>query len=200
MSELIGQGQSTYTEPEPQDAPQPLSRPISQEGRIDNTPFTTSRKFADAGIPKEDRADYMGAVRALEAQLGRKLTSREQTEFLRTGKIPDTEIPTIPSAVSQVALRDEFGNLTEQPIVADIMSSPMLQPRMFDPRVPTRGMVAGEQPQSLRDVYRFENVFEEAFTPTTAKPNQDFMFDFAGRQGRPIPVRTMGKRFRPNIV
>lgn len=199
MSDLSGQGQSTYTEPEPEDTPQPLSRPISQEGRISNTPFTTTRRFADAGIPKDDRPDYMGAVRALEAQLGRKLTSREQTEFLRTGKIPDETPPTMPSPVSMMALRDEFGNLTEQPdIERTIMSAPQPTAPMFDPRVPTRGMVAGQQPRDMRDVFRFENVFEEAFTPTTAKPNQDFRFNFGNRIP---PSMGMGKsRFRPNIV
>ncbi len=34
---------ANYSESAPTDKPQPLARPISQEGRLDNTPFTTLR-------------------------------------------------------------------------------------------------------------------------------------------------------------
>ena len=139
---------ANYSESAPTDEPQPLARPISQEGRLGNTPFQTQRSYADQGIPRgQDRQDYMDAIKALEEQIGRKLTSKERDAFLRTGSIPEAP-PAEPTPVSDTALRDAFGNLLagstpidqeEMEVEEDIASAPFVGQQRANLGIPTAG-------------------------------------------------------------
>ena len=202
---MSGDGQTNYDEPAPEDPPLALARPISQEGRLSNTPFQTQRSIADTGIPRgQDRQDYTDAIKALEDQLGRKLTSKEMDAFLRTGSIPEPDVGD-PTPVSETALRDAAGNLLmggggvpsqeEIDVAEDIAAAPFVGQQRANFQIPTAGSSGTRGPMP----FQFENVFEEAFSSTTAKPDQNFAFNFGSRDAAIRPAMGMG-RFRPRIV
>ena len=193
MSDLSADGQTNYDEPSPTDAPQPLARPISQEGRLANTPFQTQRLYADVGIPKSERKEYDDAIKALEEQMGRKLSSKERDQFLRTGSIPEAD-PAEPTPVSETALFGAGGgvpNLEDEDLIERIDAAPFVGQQRANFRIPTAGSsgLRGAAP------YQFGSVFEEAYSSTTAKRDQNFAFNFGSR-----PTAMGQGRFRPRIL
>lgn len=111
---MSGDGQTNYDEGSPTDAPQPLARPISQEGALELTPFQVARQREQQRrrLPVSSAtAERIAAIKAAEEQMGRKMTSQEKKVFKETGELPAAVAE--PTPVSENVLRDEFGNLLE---------------------------------------------------------------------------------------
>tara|TARA_R110002153_G_scaffold78369_2_gene200639 strand:- start:1631 stop:2014 length:384 start_codon:yes stop_codon:yes gene_type:complete len=120
MSDLSADGQTNYDEPSPTDAPQPLARPISQEGRLANTPFTPQRKGG-------------GNVGEMSMEEEQPITFNTLQESIRDafGNVLAETDPTLPAIDSETRRID---------------SAPQLNVPMGQLRFPTSGMSAGVPP------------------------------------------------------
>ena len=115
---MSGDGQTNYDEGSPTDAPQPLARPISQEGRLSNTPFT----------PQRNGGGNVGEINMEEPE--QPITFNTLQESIRDafGNVLSATDPTLP-AIDQEARR--------------IDAAPQLNMPMGQMRFPTSGMSAG---------------------------------------------------------
>ena len=119
MSDLSADGQTNYDEPSPTDKPQPLARPISQEGRLANTPFTPQRKgggnVGEMSMEEEQPITFNTLQESIRDAFGNILAATDPTETL----------PVMNSEAMRIA------------------SAPQLNVPMGQLRFPTSGMSAG---------------------------------------------------------